>query len=276
MSDMRRLALHIAYQGTDFCGYNMQPGLRSVQLCLKEALQKLLGHTPTLICAGRTDAGVHAYAQLVHFDTEHSIPYERLAPALNRILPKDILALQAWELPPEFNARFSALHRHYRYVLQVGQPANPMLRHHVWQCPYELNFELFKQAWMSLLGHHHFKAFCASGSYRTQFDISVYWTHAWQYESLWVFEIIGQSFLKNMVRALIGTMSDIARGHLPIDNLQQALQTGDRQFIGTTAPPQGLYLFNVVYPAQYHLDLIQKNIHNWPVPAVDPNLKNHF
>lgn len=269
---MRNIALQIAYQGTGFYGYQIQPAQITVQSCLIAALQKLLQQEPELICAGRTDTGVHAYAQLVNFLTEHALPLERFAPALNSLLPPAVQVIQAFELPLDFNARFAALGRHYRYVLSARGQRNPMLADQLWQCRYELDLNQLKQSWLSLQGKHNFKAFCASGSYRTQFEIPIYWSRCWQHGPLMVLDIMGQSFLRNMVRTLVGTCVDIARGHLAPERLQQALQTGERKLVGMTAPAQGLYLFNVIYPPEFALNLMQPALQSWPVPLADPDL----
>ena len=261
---MRNIGLQLVYQGSDFHGYQIQPGLRTVQACLEAALKSLLTESVATICAGRTDAGVHAYAQVVNFCTGHSLPVERFAPALNSLLPPDLRIAGAWELDPAFNARFAARARHYRYV--IGKPASPLQRQVIWQCAYDLDLELLKATWLNLQGQHDFRAFCRKGSYRQNFVIPIYWTRCWQHGSLTVLEIMGQSFVYNMVRTLVGTAVDMARGRLAPDTLSQALSRGERKLVGTTAPPQGLTLYNVIYPPACRIQLIQPEIHAWPVP----------
>ncbi len=267
---MRNIALQLVYQGTHFRGYQVQPGERTVQSCLADALETLLKHQPQLICAGRTDAGVHAYAQLVNFQTEHRLPIERFTPAINHLLPPDVRVVNAWEVSADFNSRFNAQARHYRYILSSAQftlqVTHPMMREQIWHTGYSLDFKLLEQIWTSLQGEHDFRAFCAQGSYRQNYRIPIYWTRCWQHSGLIVLEIMGQSFLYNMVRTLVGTAVDIARGHLEPLRIAQALQTGERKLVGLTAPPQGLYLFNVVYPPEYRIELINQHIHAWPVP----------
>ena len=267
---MRNIALQIVYHGTCFHGYQNQPGQRTVQSCVEEALEILLQLPAPLLCAGRTDAGVHAYAQVVSFQTEHRMPVDRFVPALRSLLPEDLAVVQAWELPPEFNPRASALGRHYRYVLQPGGVFNPLIRQQVWHCPYTVDRTLLQQSWKSLEGTHDFRAFCKSGSYRQHFNSTIYWTRCWEHGPLLVLDIMGRSFLYNMVRTLVGTMVDIARGRLAPETLAQALSSGERRLVGLTAPPQGLYLFNVVYPPEYAIQLIQPTIHSWPVPVTAP------
>lgn len=262
----RYLALQICYQGTHFSGYGSQPGLRTVEGELRQALSRLLGVEPLTICAGRTDAGVHAYAQLVSFSCEHGIPTERIGVALNKILPPDLRALTIWEVSPEFSARHSAMARHYRYLIRPAQWEHPLLREMVWHLSEPLDFELLKRLWLGLQGQHHFRAFCKSGSYRTHFDIHLPWTACWRYQDLIVLEVIGQNFLYNMVRSLVGTVAQIAAGGLPESYLELALSSGERRWIGRTAPPQGLCLFNVLYPPDSGVNMLNPEVHDWPIP----------
>ena len=261
----RQVALQLAYDGTHFHGYQVQPRQRTVESELKAALARFLGGAPDLICAGRTDAGVHAYAQLVAFFTESPIPIERYAAALTRILPGDIRVLQAFEVAEDFSARFSAKARHYRYLLAPLSQA-PTLRHSAWQTPFAVPFDALAEAWHCVRGEHNFKAFCKSGSYRNNFVINVRWTHCWQYEQYIVLEILAESFLYNMVRSLVGSAVDVARGRYPLSDIAQALNTQSRSYVHLTAPPEGLYLYHVIYP-DIPQRLIIEGVHDWPVPV---------
>lgn len=261
----RQVALQIAYEGSLFHGYQVQPNQRTVESELRLALRRFLGHEPDLICAGRTDAGVHAYSQLVAFFTDSPIPIERYAQALSRMLPDEVQVIQAFEVPADFSARFSAKARHYRYLLAPLCQA-PTLRQSAWQTPFEVPFEPLAEAWHSVRGEHNFKAFCKSGSYRNQFVINVRWTHCWQYEQYIVLEILAESFLYNMVRSLVGSAVDVARGRFPLSQIEKALATQDRQYVRFTAPPQGLYLYHVLYP-ELPQSLIVPGLHDWPVPV---------
>lgn len=252
---MRNIALHVAYEGTHFHGYQIQQGQRTVQATLETALSHLLQDRISIICAGRTDAGVHALAQVINFHTPHTLPLERLVPALRGLLPADVAVWQAWEAPLDFHARFSAIARHYRYYLQPQAQAHPFLHSRVWLCPWALDVTLFQQTWQNLIGYHQFSAFCKSGSYRKNHWIEVLWANGEWDKGLLVCDIVADSFLHHMVRSLIGTTTEIARGRLPSDHIQQLLQRPERQQIGPTAPPQGLYLYNVIYPPELKLYL---------------------
>ncbi len=263
---LRYLALQICYQGTHFSGYGSQPGLRTVEAELRQALKRLLGQDLLTICAGRTDAGVHAYAQLVSFACAHGIPTDRIVIALNKILPPDIRAVEVWEVDEDFSARHSALARHYRYLIRPSEWAHPLLRESIWSLAEPLDFDKLKRLWLSIQGQHHFRAFCKSGSYRTHFDIHLPWTACWRFQDLIVLEVIGQNFLYNMVRSLVGTVAQIAAGSLPEENLALALSSGDRRWIGRTAPPQGLCLYNVLYPPAAGINMLNSELHHWPIP----------
>ncbi len=262
---MRHMALQVAYDGTAFSGYQVQPKQRTVEGELKRALRQFTGQELSLICAGRTDAGVHAHAQLAAFHIDCPIPTERFAPALNRMLSGDVRVVQAFEIPADFSARFSARARHYRYLLMPHSQA-PVFRNHAWQLDFELDLDKLAEAWLAVRGLHNFKAFCASGSYRKNFEIDVKWTRCWTHGDYIVLEIMAESFLYNMVRSLVGSAVDIARGRYPLSQLQQALNTQDRSLVRFTAPPQGLYLYHVIYP-ELPVSLIYKGLHDQPVPV---------
>jgi tRNA pseudouridine38-40 synthase len=260
MTDLQRcIGLHIVYEGTHFQGYQVQPQLRTVQSELEAALAKVFGYPCTVFCAGRTDAGVHARAQFVHLNTSNAFPTERLAFALRRHLPSDLAVLEAHELPFDFHARFSALSRRYRYYLRPESIASPFNRRFCWHYPYAIDRELLTKVWGSLSGSHNFKPFCKSGSYRTQFNITIQdlQLHFWE-NGLIALEIQAQSFLYNMVRTLVGTSLDIARGRWPEEHMAEILTTGERAQVGLTAPPQGLFLWDVCYAPELGLDLAAK------------------
>lgn len=255
-TDLHHVGLHLVYEGTHFQGYQVQPQQRTVQWHLEKALAKVLGHLCPTICAGRTDAGVHARAQFVHFQTPKDFPLERLPLALQRHLPADMAVLSAQELSPDFHARFSALSRSYRYFIGSETRALPFNARYCWHYPYAFDLGLLAELWPQLLGSHNFEAFCKSGSYRThyQIDIELAAVHLRE-NGLICLEIQAQSFLYNMVRTLVGTVLDIARGRFQPERLAQILNNTDRALVGLTAPPQGLFLWNVLYPSQFGLDL---------------------
>jgi tRNA pseudouridine38-40 synthase len=252
----RCLGLHVVYDGSHFQGYQVQPGQRTVQAVLEQALQTLLGHPCQTICAGRTDAGVHARAQFIHVYTSSAFPVDKLAAALRRQLPDDLRVLQAYVLPHDFHARFSALSRRYRYILRAESTPEPFAGRYCWHYPYALDLEKLRRVWAVLPGRHNFEAFCKRGSYRTHYEIDIQSARVLVRDRcLIVLEIEAQSFLYNMVRTLVGTSLDIVRGRFPEEHLTRLLTEPQRRATGLTAPPQGLFLWDVRYPERFGLNL---------------------
>lgn len=249
-------ALQVAYDGSDFAGYQIQPGLRTVQGELEVALRQLLGELSKTNPAGRTDSGVHAYAQLVSFSTPSPLPLDQMLPRLQRMLPPDIAVVKAWIVPPEFHARFKALARHYRYRVALSKQHHPLARQRFWAYPYTIQPELLTQVWEQLVGKARFGAFCKQSGYTRSDELEVLWTRVRQQGPWLELDIMADRFLHNMVRALVGTALDIARGRFPVDHIQRLLVEPDRAQIGLTAPAHGLYFYNVIYPPEYGITLL--------------------
>lgn len=263
-------ALQVAYDGSQFAGYQVQPGLRTVQGELEAALNKLLGAISKTNPAGRTDAGVHAYAQLVNFNTPSALPLDRMLSPLRRLLPDDIGVVKAWSVPPDFHARFKALARHYRYRVALTKQHHPLARQRFWAYPHTVDLQLLTEVWEQLVGKAHFGAFCKQSGYTRSDELEVLWTRVRQQGPWLEFDIMADRFLHNMVRALVGTALDIARGRFPADHIQTLLAQPDRAQIGLTAPAHGLYFYNVVYPPEYGLTLLE------PLLQLDPEGINTF
>lgn len=255
----RNIALQIAYKGTHFHGYGIQPNQVTIQGELEKALKKLLGQPMKTHCAGRTDAGVHACAQVVNFFTEHTIPTMKIPLALQRLLPGDISILRSFDVSEDFHARFSALSRHYRYLISTDEVINPFEYQLKWRESRPFDPNLFKQVWENLVGEHNFEAFCSRGSYRKNYQITIQKVECLVQDGQLSCDIIAPSFLYNMVRALIGTTMAIAYGRFQENHIEKLLLKPERHLIGTRAPPQGLYLYRVNYPPEYDIQL--KEIH---------------
>ena len=243
---MRNLKLEIGYDGTDYCGWQEQARKKankpSIQGTIEKALRKILQEKIQLTASGRTDAGVHALAQVANFKTKTRIPLVKLQRAANGLLPDDISISMIEEVDPEFNSRFQAKSKVYRYLILNHSHRSALLKHRVYFYPYLLDTQLMRQASKYLLGRHDFKSFCASGSdtkttIRTikKIDIrkvrcSLYTAHC----TLLAIDIEANGFLYNMARRIIGMLLEIGRGRFP----KQA---------GPTAPAEGLYLVKVNY-----------------------------
>jgi tRNA pseudouridine38-40 synthase len=246
------LCLVVAYDGTEFAGYQVQPEQRTVQRELERAIQTLTGHAARTRAAGRTDAGVHALGQIVAFESKRLIPPRGWLLGLNRALPADVRVQRATPCPAWYAPRHEATEKTYRYVLQLGDVQNPLLRHRAYHVAKmrNLDFALMRQAAALLVGTHDYRAFRSSddareNAVRTLYAIDV--VERYQGDpTLIAIEVRGTAFMKNMVRILAGTLMDVARGRIALDRVPTLLgPSAQREAAGQTAPAHGLTLVNV-------------------------------
>ncbi len=242
---MRNIKLLVEYDGTDFLGWQIQPEGRTVQGEISSALSQILREPVNLIGAGRTDAGVHARGQVANFRTSSEVGGSALAHSLNGVLPPDIRILGAEEVPEAFHARYDALERMYRYHVSIIPSA--ISRFHHWHVRYTLDFGLLQQGAGVVQGVHDFTSFSKSGTEVDHYTCHVQKSIWFQEAGRFVYEIRADRFVRGMVRALVGTMVDLARGHISIDDFETILDSKDRSRAGTAAPPRGLYLEEIVY-----------------------------
>lgn len=244
-----RYKLTISYDGSDFYGFQRQRGLISVQQCLEEALSTKLNAPVTTVCAGRTDAGVHALGQVVHFDSNQILPAD-FGFRLNPLLPESIAVLSCKQVPDTFHARFSAKKKTYRYDIYVSKIHAPLKRRYAHICVYDLNVENMKKACSCLAGEHDFRSFALAESVkgkstvRTIYDIHIEEGEGGKMLSLFV---TGNGFLHNMVRAIAGTLIDVGRGRFSPEDMQSILESRDRRRAGKTVEGCGLFLVSVGY-----------------------------
>ena len=244
-----RYKLTISYDGSDFYGFQRQRGLISVQQCLEEALSTKLNAPVTTVCAGRTDAGVHALGQVVHFDSNQILPAD-FGFRLNPLLPESIAVLSCVQVPDTFHARFSAKKKTYRYDIYTSKIHAPLKRRYAHICVYDLNVENMKKACACLAGEHDFRSFALAESVRgkstvrTIYDIHIEEGEGGKLLSLFV---TGNGFLHNMVRAIAGTLIDVGRGRFSPEDMQSILQSRDRRRAGKTVEGCGLFLVSVEY-----------------------------
>lgn len=245
---MRRIRLIISYDGTNYVGWQVQPNGVAIQELLEKALFELTGETIRVEGSGRTDSGVHAKAQVAHFDTNARMDASKFAVAMNTHLPPDIRVLYSEECDPSFHARFSAKQKEYAYTLQLGAHADVFHRTtslHLHALPDETAMQLAAAA---VVGTHDFNAFkCTGSSIETTVRTVTRseWTRNGQFL---VYRIEGNGFLYNMVRILVGTMLEIGSGKRPVSDMQHAIESGRRSDAGATAPAHGLCLVRVIYP----------------------------
>lgn len=243
----RRIRLVIQYDGTGYVGWQLQENGVSVQQRLNEALLAATGELIQLHGSGRTDSGVHARAQVAHFDTNARIPADKFAIALNMRLPRDIRVLYSGEAPEDFHARFSAKQKTYRYTVLTGLHDDVFTRRTALHVHTPLDFERMRLAAADALGEHDFYAFMSAGSALERTVRTVFrseWTQTGRYL---FYDVSANGFLYNMVRILAGTMLEIGSGKLPQDAILRALASKRRSDAGATAPPHGLALMRVQY-----------------------------
>ncbi|NJO14607.1 MAG: tRNA pseudouridine(38-40) synthase TruA [Thioploca sp.] len=246
-----RIALGVEYAGTRFCGWQFQPHAPSIQGCVEAALSKVAHHPVTVICAGRTDTGVHALAQVIHMDVTAQRSPRSWVLGTNANLPKDISILWAQPVDNNFHARFSASVRHYRYII-LNRPTRPaLLAKQVTWAHKPLNVEKMQIAANYLIGTHDFSSYralaCqAKNPIRTLFSLTVS-----RIDEQVIIEISANAFLHHMVRNIAGVLMTIGGGEQPPLWAKTVLEAGNRTQGGVTAPASGLYLCGVDYPSPY-------------------------
>jgi tRNA pseudouridine38-40 synthase len=244
---VRNIKLVLEYDGTDFHGWQRQPGLRTVQGEVESALEQLTGARPSCNASGRTDAGVHALGQVVQFTTVSRLAPAVIARALNASLPRDVRVLDAVEVPQAFHATLDALSKCYRYVIDNRPIARPFLRRHAWHVPWRLDVDAMRRAAQSLLGRHDFRSFETEWPNRTSSVRTLFDAAATRDGDTVNVEVEADGFLYNMVRTIAGTLMYVGKGKRSVAWVAEVLAARDRRAAGPTAPPQGLYLVGVRY-----------------------------
>jgi len=241
---MRNIKLTLEYDGTEFHGWQVQPGLRTVQGILEERFSLLLKEPIEVTGAGRTDGGVHALGQVANFKIDNEIPLSGLYEGGNSLLPEDVSIKKVEEVPLEFNARYSAKGKVYRY--EISRVRSALRRRYAWEVEYPLNLERMKKGTRVFLGEHDFTSFSKNGDSESHITRIVRCEWHRGGDSI-VFEVEGVRFLQNMVRIMVGTLVEVGRGRFSPDEVGEMLSLRDRRRAGPTAPPQGLFLVEVKY-----------------------------
>jgi tRNA pseudouridine38-40 synthase len=245
---MRNFKITLSYDGSDFSGWQTQPGFRTVQETLEAAIATLTGEERVRVNAsGRTDAGVHAVGQVANFFSATTIPAAKLVAAINAHLPEDVVIRAAEEAPQAFDANRDAVRKLYRYVIHDGATINPFLRNYCCHSKWPLDAVAMARAAEVLKGRHDFHSFETEwpnrmSSVRTITHLAV--NRAGEY--LWI-DVEADGFLYNMVRAIAGTLINVGRGYWRESKVAEILQAEDRVQAGPTAPAQGLFLMRVTY-----------------------------
>lgn len=243
-----RYFITLSYDGTCYHGWQIQPNGDSVQQRLQEALSTLLRQPIEVVGAGRTDAGVHARMMVAHFDWEGKEPLDpaHLVYSLNKFLPPDIAVQDIRPVPNDMHARFSATSRTYHYFIHTCK--DPFISAYSWQVPYKLDFARMNEAAKVLLEYKDFTSFSKVGTdVKTNFcDIKeAYWEE--EAPGRWRFTITANRFLRNMVRAIVGTLVEVGRGKLTVENVRRIIEAKDRQRAGESVPGKALFLVDINY-----------------------------
>lgn len=264
---MQRIALGIEYKGSDFHGFQVQPnGVKTVQQSLERALSIVADEQVSLVCAGRTDAGVHATNQVIHFDTLAKRPHKAWVRGTRPHLPDSVSVRWAQEVEPQFHARFSAHHRTYRYLLSDGKTSSALLYDQVTWSQRPLDIELMRQGAAYLIGEHNFTSFRATQCQAKSPVRTIVYLHLARRGDLIVLEIKANAFLHHMVRNIVGVLMAVGAGDKVPSWVGDVLIARDRSAGGVTAKPYGLYLVAVDYPAHFNLPLLAPGPLYFPEP----------
>ena len=261
-----RYKVTIQYDGTNYSGFQIQPKDRTVQGDIEKALKTMTkGIAIKLQASGRTDAGVHALGQVIHYDYPAMIPPERMQQALNSLTTDEIAIVKVEIVDETFHARYFTAEKTYQYRVNTNQVVDPFRRNYALHHPYPVHLDDLKAALTDIVGEHDFSSFCAVKSgrenkVRTIYEADVIWNEA---TGDLIFTFRGNGFLYNMVRILIGTLLQIANGRRPVHDLARIIAAKDRQQAGPTASPAGLYLLKVTYKSQAEIQQILKESEQW-------------
>lgn len=242
---MRNIKLTIAYDGTNYRGWQIQPYGSTIQGELEGAIKKVFEKKIRVYGASRTDSGVHAKGQVCNFKTSRIIPTEKIPLALNAVLSEDIAVLRAEEVSPDFHSQFAAKAKCYRYYIFNSRERNPFKERYSWRVPYELNIlDMCKEASV-LKGRHDFKSFQARDKKERDAVRRIFKINIKMEKTSVLVDIWGDGFLYNMARNIVGTLVEIGRGYLPLESMRKILASKDRTQAGPTAPAKGLFLMEV-------------------------------
>ena len=244
---MKRIKLTVAYDGTDYCGWQIQKNGITVEEVLNRALSRLTGEEITVVGASRTDAGVHARGNVAVFDTDTRIPAERIAYAVNALLPEDVVVVRSEEVPAGWHPRKCVSVKTYEYRILNKEFPDPVRRRDTYFVSFSLDIERMRRAAEYLKGEHDFKSFCSAQTavettVRTIYDLDIK-----KEGEIITIRVRGNGFLYNMVRIIAGTLAGVGRGYFEPEDMERVLEAKDRTQAGVTAPPQGLILVGIEY-----------------------------
>ena len=244
---MRNIKLTLQYDGTRYAGWQMQKNATSIQELVESAVARITGAKTHVTASGRTDAGVHARAQVANFKTRHPIPTQRLQMALNSALPKDIVVTNVEEVTPSFNAQHSAKSKIYRYAIVNNNFIDPFIRRFAAKVFFKLDLNRMRRSARDLVGRHNFKAFQAVDDHERTSVRTIKGISIKKDGDIISIDMEADGFLYNMARNIAGTLVEIGRGKFPETRIKELLKTGKRNACGPTMPARGLCLMKVKY-----------------------------
>ena len=245
-----RYLIKFSYDGSNYCGYQVQPSLDTIQERLEFAAKKINNDKKTdVVSTGRTDKKVHALCQYAHLDIDVSITPYKLKRAMNSNLPDDIHVIKAWQVKDDFHARFHVLEKEYHYILNMGE-YNPLERNYVYQYNYQLNIDKMSEAIKYFIGEHDFRAFVTENETKDNCVRTIKYASVEKDVSnseKFIFKFIGNGFLRYQVRNMVGILSKVGQEKIEPSMVKEILESKSRKKNGVTAPAEGLYLVNVTY-----------------------------
>lgn len=244
---MKNIAMRLMYDGTAYHGWQYQNNAVTVQQTIEDALEKLLKKSTKVTGCSRTDSGVHALDYVMNFHTDTGIPTEKLPYALNYLLNRDIAVTEAWEVPENFNARFSSKGKRYEYKIWNSKMRNPFCGGYSWYVPYRLDLDAMRCSAKHFEGKHDFSAFMASGGSQKTTVRTIRVCRVESDENMITVTVEADAFLYNMVRIITGTLAEVGFGKIMPDEIPRIIDSCERSMSGLTAPPEGLFLKKVYY-----------------------------
>lgn len=243
----RNIKLTLEYDGTDYCGWQIQPNAKSIQETIERSIKKLTGEVVSVIGSGRTDSRVHALGQVANFSTASTIPIDNFRMALNSVLPADISVKQAEQVEDDFHSRYSAIGKEYKYFIYASKVRSPIKRNYSCFINYSLDTESMAKALECFLGTHDFSGFMSTGSSISGTVRTIHEASLIKKDQMIEITLRGNGFLYNMVRIIVGTLIDVGIGKIDVASIGDIIESTNRKRAGATAPAQGLFLSKVFY-----------------------------
>lgn len=260
-----KIALGIEYEGTEFSGWQFQEKLRTIQGCLEEALTRIANEPIKTFCAGRTDAGVHATGQVIHFETVSARPIQAWTMGTNTYLPPSISVQWAKGVDDSFHARFSAIARRYHYLILNQKNRSALNSKRATWISFPLDSHKMQIASQCLIGEQDFSSFRSSQCESKTPMRNIHFVNIKNVDSFIIVEIQANAFLHHMVRNIVGALIQVGSGYNPSSWISEVLEAKDRKRAGETAPAHGLYLSKVIYPEEYELPESTKSLRKTPI-----------